>query len=174
MEPRFDVVIDNVVNVTKSNNLVTEQILSVYIQVEQPNATFIEATQGVDFFIGAGGSSKLGIIFPKVVIIICNALMFNIVVRTILADVQRITVDIDLFRDNLNVVEGVETFGLTLSVDDGENNEFATFMFGNFSSTLVHISDGRESIATWPGVWHIAASMPDWQTANIHRIAVVD
>ena len=70
-------------------------------------------------------------------------MFFYVVVRPIEANQQRIAVVIDLFRGVVDVVEGVETFGLTLSVND-EENQLATFMFGDFSSTLVHISDRRE------------------------------
>ena len=66
-----------------------------------------------------------------------------LVVLPILASEQMVRVQINLFQDPLNVVEGVETFGLTLSVNNVENR-FATFMFGDYPSTLVHISDRRE------------------------------
>ena len=59
---------------------------------------------------------------------------------------QFIEIEIQLFRDSSNVVEGVETFGLTLSVNDGGDviDRFAPFTFGDFPSTLVHIIDRRK------------------------------
>ena len=61
MEPQFDSFVS--IRVVKSKNLVSEQIVSAYIQAEQPNASFTEATPNAggpepDFDIGIGQSSE--------------------------------------------------------------------------------------------------------------------
>ena len=57
MEPQFDEIFEEILLV-KSGNLVTEQFLSVSVQVEQPNATFTEAQVTVDYQFGTGGKLR--------------------------------------------------------------------------------------------------------------------